>query len=355
MTSTPGRPRTAYEDGVKITYLRQLSHPLIYQYAPLIRLTDFSISATKVLIQDRADVAHLWTYSGITWAPILRRTIDLPYLLHFMMWKHEWPWRVDRHLFNQYVRRADRLVALTRGGADQVTQDYGAPCGVLPPPVDMGFFKPVAPRSQRPIVLFPADLADERKGGTLLLRAWNKVFEHRPDALLVLAGPFGLAGFHQGHFLQTMLGKFSLVKNPAARAAIEIRGVGDVADLPLWYSEASVTVLPSFDEAFGIVLTESLACGTPVVASSQGGPGEIVANDRIGATVSLKSQWDLQSMNAAEELADALLYAIELAGKPSTSTECREWASQWSLDRVGPMEEEVLEQIIDEFRGGVRR
>jgi len=282
--------------------------------------------------------------------------IDLPYLLHFMMWKHEWPWRIDRHLFNRYVQGADRLVALTQGGADLVSQEYGATCGVLPPPVDMEFFRPTAPRARHPIVLFPADLADERKGGTLLLRAWNRVFEQRPDARLVLAGPFGLAGFHQGHFLNTMLGKFSLVRDPAARAAIEIRGVGEVADLPQWYSEAWVTVLPSFDEAFGIVLTESLACGTPVVASSQGGPGEIVSNDRVGATVALKSQWDLQSINAAEELADALLYALDLAERPGTVNECREWASRWSLDRVGPLEEQMLEEIVDGFRsGGARR
>ncbi len=40
-------------------------------------------------------------------------------------------------------------------------------------------------------------------------------------------------------------------------------------ELPEYYSAADVTVLPSIDasEAFGIVLIESLACGTPVIAS----------------------------------------------------------------------------------------
>ena len=37
--------------------------------------------------------------------------------------------------------------------------------------------------------------------------------------------------------------------------------------LPLYYAAADVTVMPSSYESFGLVAVESLACGTPVVAT----------------------------------------------------------------------------------------
>src|SRR5258708_1559062 len=46
------------------------------------------------------------------------------------------------------------------------------------------------------------------------------------------------------------------------------------------YGEAWVSALPAVDEAFGLALVESLACGTPVVGYAQGGIPEIL--DRPG-------------------------------------------------------------------------
>jgi glycosyltransferase involved in cell wall biosynthesis len=351
VTSTPGRSREAYEDGTKITYLRQVGHPLIYRYAPLLRLSAYSVAATKVLVEDRPDVAHLWSYSGITWAPLLRRYIGMPYLFHIIMKNHYWPTRVDRFLFAQLVTRADRVVALTHEGAREVEAEYGVQCDVLPPPVDMEFFRPCAERDpDRPVVLHPADLADPRKGGILLLRAWNKVHRECPNAVLALGGPFGLAGFHQDQYGNTMLAKFGLVHDLAARAAIEVRGPGDIDSLPDWYSQAAVTVLPSVEEAFGMVLTESLACGTPVVASAHGGPGEIVTSREIGATIDLRDWADLQSAKVVDELADAILHGIELSRIDETRERCRSWASRWSLDVVGARAEALLLDIAGSGR-----
>jgi glycosyltransferase involved in cell wall biosynthesis len=289
---------------------------------------------------------HLWSYSGVIAAPLLQSVWRLPYLFHVIMLNHYWPGRVDRLLFRWLLRRAGRVASLTPKGAEAIQEVHGVNAEAISPPVDMAIFRPRGPKDHRqPKVLFTGDLGDPRKGGALLLRAWDEIHRRCPEAVLVLAGPFGLSGWHPEHAGVYTLTQMKHIRSESARAAIEIRGPGSLEDLPRWYAEASVTVLPSVEEAFGMVITESLASGTPVVASSEGGPGEIIQNSEIGATVPIREYTDLLSTRCAHELADAVLYAIELSRKPGTADRCREWAEQWSLDRIGMRVEAILKDL----------
>lgn len=356
ITSTPGRPRVAFDGAVKVTYVRQFSHPLVYGYMPRLRRLAFAAEASRILAADRADVAHLWNYS-LPWAPITRRWLDLPYVFQVGLRGSRLPSgqtrRPLRRLGTIDIRRADRVVALTPGGAAEVRSKFGVECGVLAPPVDMRLFRPVAARRDRPEVLFTSDLADPLKGGRLLLRAWNAIHQQCPEAVLVVAGPYGLAGYSQLPIAMAESAVRELV-SPSARDSVELRGPGSIEGLPAWYSQASVTVLPSIGEAFGMVLTESLACGTPVVSSSGEGPGEIVTNPDVGRTVELLTRSDLESDRRAQQLADAVLSTIELSRTPGVVAHCREWASRWSLDKIGFDEERMLQEVIDGHRVGRR-
>lgn len=48
----------------------------------------------------------------------------------------------------------------------------------------------------------------------------------------------------------------------------------------------AVLVTPAWDEPFGLVVIEALACGTPVVAFARGGIPGIITSDRVGRLVS---------------------------------------------------------------------
>ena len=86
-------------------------------------------------------------------------------------------------------------------------------------------------------------------------------------------------------------------------------------DLVDAYSSAWVTVLPSMREAFGLVLVESLACGTPIVAvAGSGGPAEIV-QPGIGV---------LASEATRSALAAAIAQALDLDDRDA----CRREATQ---------------------------
>ena len=67
--------------------------------------------------------------------------------------------------------------------------------------------------------------------------------------------------------------------------AIDFRGLIKQSDLPFFYSAADVCVVPSYYESFGLVALESLACGTPVVATQVGGAADIIRHAETGYLV----------------------------------------------------------------------
>ncbi len=66
----------------------------------------------------------------------------------------------------------------------------------------------------------------------------------------------------------------------AIRDCVEFVGAVRQSDLPGYYQAADVFCLPSRNEGFGCVVTESMSCGIPVVASRVGGVPEQVSADR---------------------------------------------------------------------------
>ena len=71
-------------------------------------------------------------------------------------------------------------------------------------------------------------------------------------------------------------------------------GYLDISQLRGLYSVADVSIVPSRREPFGLVAVEALACGSPVVATNQGGLPDIV-NDQVGALVNVDDAFGLSA------------------------------------------------------------
>jgi D-inositol-3-phosphate glycosyltransferase len=66
-------------------------------------------------------------------------------------------------------------------------------------------------------------------------------------------------------------------------------GQKDQDSLPYYYSAAELVVMPSYYESFGMVALESMACGTPVVASQVGGLAHLVEDGITGYHVPVEN------------------------------------------------------------------
>jgi rhamnosyl/mannosyltransferase len=105
------------------------------------------------------------------------------------------------------------------------------------------------------------------------------------------------------------------------------------------YRQAWVCTLPSLGEAFGLVLAEALACGTPVVGSKAGGIPEVLGGrDDVGR---------LFDGDDPAALARALLDGLDMAHDPAVGAACRARAEELSLDRFTDEYVALYEALIE--------
>ncbi|MFG0274651.1 MAG: glycosyltransferase [Phycisphaerales bacterium] len=109
----------------------------------------------------------------------------------------------------------------------------------------------------RPVILFLSRV-HEKKGVEILLRAFAIVRSSRPNAILIVAGPGDDAYVNA---MRRLAGDLGLGED--ARFPGMVRGERKLS----LYQAADVFALPTHQENFGLVLPESLACGTPVVTT----------------------------------------------------------------------------------------
>ncbi len=226
--------------------------------------------------------------------------------------------RWSRLLLRRSVAAVRVPAALSRSAADGLEALTGRRAVVLPPGVRTADF-PVrsAAATGPPRLLFPAYAADPRKRLHVLLAALPAVLEQRPDTRLVLGG----GGDPSAAFDRLEAGVRRVVA-----PHVDDLGTGALTDLPARYRAASLTVLPSVDEAFGLVLVESLASGTPVVCTRSGGMPEIV-DETVGR---------LHAPDDTAALARAILQTLATAVDPDV---CAERAQRWDWAHVGRLHE----------------
>ncbi|MFN2539310.1 MAG: glycosyltransferase family 4 protein [Mycobacteriales bacterium] len=222
------------------------------------------------------------------------------------------PYRASRQDFGLYRRVVEKIgtyVTLSEHAAFELSVGFGRSADVIPGGIRSAAFRP-HPRDPNPTLLYSGALTEPRKNVALLLEAAVALRPQVPGLQVWLSGPGDAAA---------LVGSVPGAEKVVTRARLDPRD-----ELCRLYGAAWVTVLPSVDEAQGLVVLESLASGTPVVVRRDGGgPPEMV--DESCAVL---------SGSTAQELGVAIVEALELAQRPEVVAACRTRAELYDWDRV---------------------
>lgn len=317
-----GLPETVPNCPVKLTNLVEPDRPLL----PRLRLTRRNFLKRK-MVQPNAINLHFALYS-LPLMQVLPKGVPITFTFHG-------PWALEseregasqlsvlmkKWMEKRVYHQCDRFIVLSKAFGEILHQHYQIPwqqINIIPGGVDLDRFQSNIPREQarkqlnfpqnRHILFTPRRLVN-RMGIDVLLNAIAKIKLKIPDIWLAIAG--------KGKLQETL-------EHQATELGLSdnIRFLGFVPDeqLPIAYQAADLTVVPSQSlEGFGLILLESLACGTPVLCTPVGGMPEILepfSPELITASIEAEA--------IAQKLEALLTGEISLPSR----TVCRDYAAK---------------------------
>lgn len=185
------------------------------------------------------------------------------------------------------TRSCQCIIATTERERADLIQHYGAlPEGisVIPCGVNLDLFQPLDREIARRQLGFGrgrnllfVGRIEPLKGVDRLLRAMTYLHHGQQIGAVIIGGD------GNSHSEVGRLRKLSRELNIAE--SVTFLGVIEQERLPWFYSAATACVIPSYYESFGLVALESIACGTPVVATDVGDLGRIIQPGETGYVV----------------------------------------------------------------------
>jgi len=192
------------------------------------------------------------------------------------------------------IQTADKIVASTSTEKEQLVSLYNsnpAKINIIPPGVDLSHFYPIPPDEAKEFVGIPFDKKmllfvgriEPLKGIKTLLRAIGHLSDNgQAEENLCLAVIGGELEDQDGNDSEEMKLLSQLRDDYGLQDLVTFLGRRSQDSLPYYYSAAEMVIMPSHYESFGMVALESMACGTPVIASLVGGLIHLVEDGITG-------------------------------------------------------------------------
>ena len=284
----------------------------------------FALYSFPLLQSFPKDIPITFTFHG-PWAFESQQEGQGKWSIAFKKW-------IEQRVYN----RCDRFIVLSKAFGKILHETYNIPWNkihIIPGGVDTQRFQHNLSRQEarsqlnwhpdRP-TLFTTRRLVHRMGLDKLLTALAQVKRQLPDVWLAIAGKGPLRAD-----LERQVQMLGLQDN------VEFLGFLPDEQLPLAYQAADLTVVPSQSlEGFGLILLESLACGTPALCTPVGGMPEVIS------PFCPELVTDTSEASAiAERLTDLLTGILPLPSRDA----CREYACRhfdWKI--IAPQVRQVL-------------
>ena len=284
-------PRRETLMGVDVRHPRYALPPKVGMTVAPLTLALGALPAIRGLLAEGFDFdvidAHYYYPDGVA-AALLSRWLGKPFVVTArgsdvnLIARYRLPGRMMRWA----ARQAAASIGVSKALADAMGEwDIAREkLHVMRNGVDLERFRPL-PQDEararlglhgRPLLLSVGNLVP-LKGHDLTIAAFASLLPAHPEAQLALVG----AGPERER-LETQVRELGLEDR------VLFAGTVGNADLPQWFSAADLSILASSREGLPNVVLESMACGTPVVATRVGGTPEVVTGADAGRLVEVR-------------------------------------------------------------------
>ena len=175
----------------------------------------------------------------------------------------KWDWKA--------AQRPDFYIANSETVRERIKKYYNRDATVIYPPVDTDFFSPLPQGQGAPSYYLTGSRLEPYKKIDIVVSAFNE-----------LKLPLKVVG--SGTEAKSLKLK--------AKSNIEFVGQVDREQLRTLYQNAKAFVFPALEDA-GLMVLESLSCGTPVIGFNQGGTAEFVKDGASGVLFSNQTAEDV--------------------------------------------------------------
>lgn len=283
-----------------------------------------------------ADIFHAHDWYGAVALEHLYRcghralvmTVHLPIRRGFTYRDTGLHWQVKALLEHRALQLATRVTAPSEYVMRFLIEEYGLPpnrIAVVPHGVNCETFYPLGKHKLNgpPRVLAVGRLT-EQKGFELLVRAFPVILADEPGASLTIVGDGG-----RRSTLERLIVRLRLEK------VVTLVGTASKRQLLEHFDYASLVVMPSQFEPFGLVGLEAMACGCPVLAVAP-----------TGATEYLED-WEVSTAYSPPRLGRAIIEHLRRlrAGTVSRSA-VRSRAEAWTWNRAVTAYKNIYDELV---------